>query len=278
MRLVIFMQRFIKYIPIPRLRSAFGKKVMSLLNSVYEKVLWRQIKDGNMPEHLGIILDGNRRFARRYGLDLWVGHKYGAEKVRDFLNWAYDAGIKVVTLYAFSTENFLRSKQEVEEIMKLAEEKFSEILGEASIRKHKVRVKAIGRINLLPKKVQAAIRKAEEATKKYNKYQLNIAIGYGGRAEIVDAIKEIADEVKSEKIGINDIDEKLIENHLYTSGIPDPALIIRTSGEERLSGFLLWQSAYSELYFCDVYWPAMRKIDFWRALRTYQMRERRYGK
>jgi tritrans,polycis-undecaprenyl-diphosphate synthase [geranylgeranyl-diphosphate specific] len=272
------MQRLIKYIPIPRLPSAIADKVQSLLNNVYERVLWRQIKDGNMPEHLGIILDGNRRFARQYGLDLWIGHRYGAEKVKDFLDWAFDAGIKVVTLYAFSTENFLRSKQEVGEIMKLAEIKFSEILDEARIHQHKVRVKAIGRINLLPERVRAAIRKAEEATKNYNKYQLNIAIGYGGRAEIVDAIKEIAEEVKSGKINIKDIDEKLIENHLYTSGIPDPALIIRTSGEERLSGFLLWQSAYSELYFCDVYWPAMRKIDFWRALRTYQMRGRRFGK
>jgi tritrans,polycis-undecaprenyl-diphosphate synthase [geranylgeranyl-diphosphate specific] len=231
-----------------------------------------------MPEHLGVILDGNRRFARQIGLDLWIGHKYGAEKVNDFLDWAWQAGVKIVTLYVFSTENFLRSSKEVEEIMKLAEEKFEEILTHAKIHKYKVRVKAIGRINILPQRVQAAIRRAEERTKDYDKFLLNIAIGYGGRAEIVDAIKEIAEEVKSGKIDVKEIDEKLIENHLYTSGIPDPALIIRTSGEERLSGFLLWQSAYSELYFCDVYWPAMRKIDFWRALRTYQMRERRFGK
>ncbi|MEM2146030.1 MAG: polyprenyl diphosphate synthase [Candidatus Jordarchaeaceae archaeon] len=273
------MLRLAKYLPLPRLpSSAFANKIRSIISSVYERVLWNQIKDGNMPEHLAIILDGNRRYARRFGLDLWIGHKYGAEKVKDFLDWAFEAGIKVVTLYVFSTENFMRSRREVDEIMKLAVEKFEEILRDARIHKHRVRVKAIGRINLLPKEVQAAIRRAEEATKHYDKFQLNVAIGYGGRAEIVDAIKEIAKEVKNGKISIDDIDEKLIENHLYTSGIPDPALIIRTSGEERLSGFLLWQSAYSELYFCDVYWPAMRKIDFWRALRTYQMRERRFGR
>jgi tritrans,polycis-undecaprenyl-diphosphate synthase [geranylgeranyl-diphosphate specific] len=241
-------------------------------------VLWHQIKDGNMPEHLAVILDGNRRYARQRGLDLWIGHKFGAEKVKDFLDWAFEAGIKIVTFYVFSTENFMRTRREVEEIMKLAVEKLEEVLIDKRIHKHKVKVKAIGRINLLPEKVQTAIRKVEEATKHYDGYQLNVAIGYGGRAEIVDAIKEIAKEVKSGKIAVDDIDEKLIENYLYTSGIPDPALVIRTSGEERLSGFLLWQSAYSELYFCDVYWPAMRKIDFWRALRTYQMRERRFGK
>jgi len=272
------MQRIIKYLPVSRLPLSFINRVQSLLSAVYEKILWRQIKDGKMPEHLAVILDGNRRFARQLGLDVWVGHRYGAEKVRDFLEWAWDAGIKIVTLYAFSTENFMRSKKEVDEIMKLAEEKFEEILREAKIHKYRVRIKAIGRIHLLPKRVQEAIRRAEEATKHYDKFLLNIAIGYGGRAEIVDAIKEIAKKVKSGEIDVEDIDEKLIEKHLYTSGIPDPSLIIRTSGEERLSGFLLWQSAYSELYFCDVFWPAMRKIDFWRALRTYQMRERRFGR
>ncbi|MEM3585730.1 MAG: polyprenyl diphosphate synthase [Candidatus Jordarchaeaceae archaeon] len=274
------MYRLARYIPLPRLppSSFIANKIKGILDSLYERVLWRQIKDGSMPEHLAVILDGNRRYARQRGLNVWLGHKYGAEKVKEFLDWAFEAGIRVVTLYAFSTENFMRTRKEVEEIMNLAAEKFDEILRDARIHKHKVRVKAIGRINLLPEKVQAAIRRAEEATKHYNNYQLNIAIGYGGRAEIVDAIKEIAKKVKDGKIGVDDINEKLIEEHLYTSGIPDPALIIRTSGEERLSGFLLWQSAYSELYFCDVYWPAMRKIDFWRALRTYQMRERRFGR
>ncbi len=275
---VVYMQRLIKYLPVSRLPLSLINRVNNALSSVYEKVLWRQIKDGYMPEHLAIILDGNRRFARQLGLNAWSGHKFGAEKVRDFLEWCWDAGIKIVTLYAFSTENFQRSGREVDEIMKIAEKKFEEVLKEAKVHKHKVKVKAIGRINLLPKRVQESIKRAEEATKDYDRYLLNIAISYGGRAEIVDAIKEIAEDVKSGKIDVKEIDEKLIEEHLYTSGVPDPSLIIRTSGEERLSGFLLWQSAYAELYFCDVFWPAMRKIDFWRALRTYQMRDRRFGK
>lgn len=275
---MFLMQRLLRYIPVSRLPLSLIDKVRGILSSVYEKILWRQIKDGNMPNHLGVILDGNRRFARQHGWDVWVGHKYGAEKVRDFLEWCWESKIKIVTLYAFSTENFQRSRREVDEIMRLAEEKFEQILKEARIHKYKVRIKAIGRINLLPPRVQEAIKRAEEATKNYDQYLLNIAIGYGGRAEIVDAIRKIAEEVKAGKIDVKDIDEQLIEKHLYTAGVPDPSLIIRTSGEERLSGFLLWQSAYSELYFCDVYWPAMRKIDFWRALRTYQMRERRFGK
>jgi len=273
------MQRLSKYIPIPRLPSTpLANRIRSIISGIYERALWHQIKDGNMPEHLAIILDGNRRYARQHGQDLWIRHRYGAKKVKEFLDWAFDAGIKVVTLYVFSTENFMRSRKEVDEIMKLAVKNFEDILTDAKIHKHKVKVKAIGRVNLLPKSVQEAIRRAEEATKNYDNCLLNIAIAYGGRAEIIDAIKKIAEEVKSGKIDIENIDEKLIEKHLYTSGIPDPSLVIRTSGEERLSGFLLWQSAYSELYFCDVYWPAMRKIDFWRALRTYQMRQRRFGK
>ncbi len=272
------MQRLIKYLPVSRLPLSLINRINNALSTLYEKVLWRQIKDGRMPEHLAVILDGNRRFARQMGLKILVGHRYGAEKVRDFLEMCWEAGIKIVTLYVFSIENFMRSRREVDSIMELAEEGFEKILKEARIHNYKVKVKAIGRINLLPERVQEAIRKVEEVTKDYDKYLLNIAIGYSGRAEIVDAIREIAEEVKSGKIDIENIDEMLIENHLYTSGVPDPDLIIRTSGEERLSGFLLWQSAYSELYFCDVFWPAMRKIDFWRALRTYQMRDRRFGK
>ncbi|MGQ9719896.1 MAG: polyprenyl diphosphate synthase [Candidatus Jordarchaeum sp.] len=272
------MLRLIKYLPVSRLPLSLINKINNALSSVYEKILWHQIKDGRMPEHLAVILDGNRRFARQLGLKAWIGHKYGAEKVEDVLEWCWQAGVKIVTLYVFSIENFTRSSKEVKEIMKLAEEGFDRILKEARIHKYKVRVKAIGRINLLPKTVQEAIKKAEVVTKNYNKYLLNIAIGYSGRAEIVDAIKAIARDVKSGKINDKEIDEALIERYLYTSGVPDPDLIIRTSGEERLSGFLLWQSAYSELYFCDVFWPAIRKIDFWRALRTFQMRERRFGK
>ncbi len=245
---------------------------------LYEKALMRQIKYGDKPTHLAVILDGNRRYARSRGMNTWMGHKLGAAKVNEFLEWCWEIGVKVVTLYAFSTENFNRSPREVKEIMKLAEEKFYEVLENKKIHKYKVRVKAIGRTDILPERVREAIRRAEEATKDYDRYFLNVAIGYGGRAEIVDAVRKIAQKIADGELRVEDIDERLIEQHLYTAGMPDPDLIIRTSGEERLSGFLLWQSAYSELYFCDVYWPEIRKIDLLRAVRTYQRRERRFGR
>ena len=245
---------------------------------LYKKKLWRQIKNEPKPHHVGIILDGNRRFASEHGNAPWEGHIAGAQKVEEVLAYSFECGIRGVTLYAFSTENFNRSKQEVEKIMEIAIKKFTEILSNPMIHKYRVRVKTIGKTNLLPAPVQKVIQDAQEATKEYEDFFLNIAIGYGGRTEIVDAVKEISKKVKKGELDINDIDEDEIEKNLYTSGLPDPDVIIRTSGEERLSGFLLWQSAYSELIFLDVYWPAIRKIDFWRAIRTYQQRERRYGK
>lgn len=263
---------------VPLLRIPLIARILEAVYYVYEKALMKQVMSGERPTHLAVILDGNRRYARSLGLESWVGHFYGAEKVREFLEWCWELGIKIVTLYAFSTENFNRPREEVEKIMKLAEEKFNEIAENEKIHKYKVRVKAIGRTDLLPERVREAIRKAEEATKDYNKYLLNVAIGYGGRAEIVDAVRKIAQKVARGELRVEDINEKVIEEHLYTAGVPDPDLIIRTSGEERLSGFLLWQSAYSELYFCNVYWPEMRKIDLLRAIRDYQMRERRFGR
>ncbi|MHA1627222.1 MAG: polyprenyl diphosphate synthase [Candidatus Asgardarchaeia archaeon] len=245
---------------------------------LYSWFLWRQIKDGKRPTHIGVILDGNRRYGQMKGLPPFKSHEVGAKKVEEFIHWVWDLGIKVVTLYTFSMENFRRSKEEVEEIMNLAKEYFYRITKDERIHKYKVRVRAIGRIDLLPKDVREAIRAAEESTKGYNNYFLNIAIGYGGRAEIVDAVRRIAKDIKKGLIEPDDIGDKVIEKYLYTSGLPDPDLIIRTSGEERLSGFLLWQSAYSELFFCEVYWPEFRKIDLWRAIRTYQRRKRRFGK
>ncbi len=260
------------------LKFPFVSKVLETVYYVYEKALMQQVRSGVKPMHLAVILDGNRRYARSLGLESWIGHKYGAEKVKEFLEWCWEIGIRMVTLYAFSTENFNRPRKEVEEIMKLAEKKFYEVIENWKIHKYRVRVKAIGKLDLLPERVREAIRKAEEATKNYDRYFLNVAIGYGGRAEIVDAVKKIAQKVANGQLKVEDIDEKVIEEHLYTAGMPDPDLILRTSGEERLSGFLLWQSAYSELYFCDVYWPGIRKIDLLRAVRDYQKRERRFGR
>jgi len=255
------------------LLSVFG------IYKLYEKWLWHQVKGGTKPEHVAIILDGNRRWASERSLNPLIGHYYGAEKIEDLLNWCLDLDVKSVTLYAFSTENFQRPLEEVKEIMRIAEEKLREVLKDESIHKHRVRVKAIGRLNLLPKKLQDMIRQVEESTKDYDERFLNVALAYGGRAEIIDATRKIARRVESGNLTPNDINEQLFEGYLYTAHMPkqDPDLIIRTSGEERLSGFLLWQCAYSELCFLDVNWPDFRRIDLLRAVRTYQRRKRRFG-
>jgi len=212
-------------------------------------------------------------------LNPWIGHHFGADKIEDLLNWCLDLDVKSVTLYAFSTENFRRSPKEVEEIMRIAEEKLRAILEDESIHKNKIRVKAIGQLDLLPKKIQDMIKRVEESTKNYDERFLNVALAYGGRAEIVDATKKIAQKVESGDLSVEEIDEQLFEKYLYTAHMPkqDPDLIIRTSGEERLSGFLSWQSAYSELCFLDINWPDFGSIELLRAVRTYQRRKRRFG-
>ena len=255
----------------------------SLVYRLYERKLWRQIKDGIdqgvHPRHVALIMDGNRRYARAKKLPSSLAHHLGLEKLKDILRWFYDLQIEYVTLYAFSTENFERDEQEVKELMQLFEKSFREIVEHPEIQKRNIKIKVIGRTHLLPPQVQKAIQEAEERTQTEKKGPtLIIAVGYGGRAEMIDAIKSIANKISRGEMTVDDINEVVVERHLYTNGIPDPDLIIRTSGEERLSGFLTWQSAYSELYFADVYFPGFRKIDLWRAIRTYQSRRRRFGK
>jgi len=246
---------------------------------VYEKWLWHQVKNDAKPEHIAIILDGNRRWASERTLNPWLGHEKGAEKVEQLLDWCLKLDVKSITLYAFSTENFSRPKNEIEEIMRIADYEFRKILTDERIHKNKVRVKVIGRVGSLPKSLQQLIMDVEKATQNYDEHLLNIAFAYGGRAEIVDAARKIAEKVHSGELNPEKIDERMFEQHLYTSHMSkqDPDLIIRTSGEERLSGFLLWQSAYSELCFLDVYWPDFRLIDLLRAARTFQRRKRRFG-
>jgi len=246
---------------------------------LYEKWLWNQVDNGVKLEHIAIILDGNRRWANEKALNPWFGHEMGAEKVEKLLDWCLKLDVKSITLYAFSTENFMRSTPEVEEIMHIVEEEFRKILTDERIHKDKVRVKVIGRVNLLPESLRQLIADAEKATQDYDEHFLNIALAYGGRAEIVDAARKIAEKAREGKLNPEKVDEQLFEQYLYTSYMPkqDPDLIIRTSGEERLSGFLLWQSAYSELCFLDVFWPDFRVIDLLRAVRTFQKRKRRYG-
>lgn len=244
----------------------------------YEWMLEREVKKGRIPQHIAIIMDGNRRLAERLGLRPWEGHRLGAEKVEDVLEWCLDLGIKTITAYAFSTENFNRPREEIERLFDLFEEYFNKVAKDTRIHKNKTRIKAIGRIERFPKRVRDAIKRAEEATKDYNNFQLNLAVAYGGRQEVLDAVKKIAEKVREGSLELGSINEETISKNLYTNGLPDPDLIIRTSGEERISGFLLWQSAYSELYFCESFWPGFRKIDFLRAIRTFQQRKRRFGR
>jgi tritrans,polycis-undecaprenyl-diphosphate synthase [geranylgeranyl-diphosphate specific] len=257
------------------------KKVLSIIGAykIYEKWLWQQVKNGAKVEHIAIILDGNRRWASENELNPWLGHKKGAETVEQLLDWCEKLNVKFVTLYTFSTENFRRSPSEIEEIMRIAEEKFRKLLTDERIHRNKVHVKVIGRTSLLPENLKQLIGEVEKATADYDSQFLNFAFAYGGRAEIVDAAKTIAEKVRDGKLELDDINESTFEKYLYTSHMTkqEPDLIIRTSGEERLSGFLLWQSAYSELAFLDVYWPDFRFIDLLRTIRTFQKRKRRYG-
>jgi len=245
---------------------------------VYERWLYRQVKDKPKPKHIGIILDGNRRWAAERSLPPYSGHRHGAEKTEAVLRWCLELGVETVTLYVFSTENFKRPKSEVRELMKLFEEKLKRLLESEDIHKYKVRVKAIGRVKLLPEKIQDLIAKVERETAKYSEHYLNLAIAYGGRAEIVDAVRKMAEDVERGKLSPGEIDEKLFSKYLYTSHLPkqEPDIIIRTSGEERLSGFLLYQSAYSKLFFVDAYWPDFRRIDLLRAIRAYQNARKAY--
>ncbi len=251
-----------------------------LLYPFYRLYRWRlerNVKRGPLPKHIGLILDGNRRFGRALGLTSREAHESGASKLEQVLDWCWNLGIRIVTVYAFSAENFKRSNREVIELMGMFEQKFREVAKDERTHQHKIRVRAIGKTEILPESVREAIAIAEKATEGYSEYQLNVAVGYGGRLEIVEACRKIAGKVSQGMLDSSQIDEDMIRAHLYTNGIPDPDLIVRTSGEERLSGFLLWQSAYSELYFCESYWPQFREIDFLRAIRTFQQRERRFG-
>ena len=251
--------------------------VPKFLYKLYEKKLFSEIKNNPAPNHIGIILDGNRRASKILGVKYEEGYTLGALKLEEVLGWCWDLGVKVVTCWVFSTENFSRPEDQVKSIMKLAQEYLIKIREDPRIIENEVQVKILGRTQMLPSKVQDEIKKTEEETSKYSNYRLNVCMAYGGRAEIVDALKLILQKAEAGEIDLNELNEELISSHLYTDGIADPDLVIRTSGEERLSGFLLWQSAYSEYYFVDVHWPLFRKIDLWRAVRTYQRRQRRFG-
>jgi short-chain Z-isoprenyl diphosphate synthase len=253
------------------------------LYALYGRRLLAQVLRRPPPRHVGIILDGNRRFGRLSGMrDPLQVYTKGARKLDDLLNWCGELSIPAVTLWVCSTDNLARQPQEVAGILGALEAKLRALVGDPQIHRRRVRVQAIGRLELLPDSTIAAIRAAETATAGYDAMLLSIAVAYGGHEEIADAVREMLGEAMRDGASLPEIIDAVcperIGRHLYLTGAPEPDLIIRTSGELRLSGFLLWQSAYSEFYFSDVLWPAFRKIDFLRAVRAFQQRRRRYGR
>ncbi len=255
----------------------------SILYRLYERRLLAELRGAPLPRHIGLILDGNRRFARRLGLrDVLQGHERGAAKLEEALEWFEELGIRMVTIWILSTENLTRPQEELERLLSLIERKMREAAVDPKIHRRQVRIRAIGQLDLLPPSLRDGIRIAEEATANYENFSLNVAVGYGGRQEVVDAVRGLLRDWGRQGLTLGEIADRLtadvIGKYLYTYDLPDPDLIIRTSGEVRLSGFLLWQSAYSEYYFCDAYWPAFRKIDLLRAIRSYQQRQRRFGR
>ncbi len=267
----------------PRAAVALGQAVLSPLYRLYEARLLSQVRRCPVPRHVGLILDGNRRFARLHNMtDLREIYGAGAEKLDDLLSWCADLTIPVITLWVFSTDNFDRRPEEVSGILSAIEAKLTLLARDPRIHSRKVRVRAMGRLELLPDSTLAAVRAAEAATASYDDMQLTIAAAYGGRQEITDAVQAFLRDQEQRGRALAEAVElvtpEAISRYLYAPDLPDPELIIRTSGEIRLSGFLLWQSAYSEFYFTDVFWPAFRKVDFLRAVRAFQQRRRRFGR
>ena len=249
----------------------------------YEQKLGREVKEhGKLPHHLGLILDGNRRFARAAGVQRELGYEFGIDKAHEVLQWCLELGIPAATIWVLSTDNVRRDPEEVAHLMTLFRREARKLSVDPRIHGNRVRVRAIGQHTDFPPDVLWALRELEENTAGYDGMRLNIAVGYGGREEITDAVQTYL--VKQAQAGrsLGEVAQTLtpddIAAHLYAADQPDPDFIIRTSGEIRLSGFMLWQSVYSEYYFCDVYWPGFRRVDFLRALRDFQGRDRRFGK
>lgn len=233
-----------------------------------------------MPGHIAIILDGNRRWARRRTTFSGMGHFRGADAVENLLDWCEELDIRIVTLYVLSSENMRRGDKELERLYGLIGERLEKLYKDPRIHRNRMRVCAIGRVELLPEHVRNVLDKLDKATATYQRRYLNVAIAYGGQNELVDAVKKIAGLVRDGSLDADRITPDIIEANLYTAHLPQPSpdMILRTSGEKRLSGFLLWQAAYSELVFLDILWPEFRKIDLLRAVRTFQSRRRRMGK
>ena len=254
-----------------------------LVYRFYEGRLEAAVRRGAIPQHVGVLPDGNRRFARTAGLaSVGQGHRDGADNVERLINWCDELDIPVVTIWVLSTENFQRPPAELDAIFEIVEARVEGLAEQQRDASHPRRIRAVGRRDLLPASTVEAIERVERSTAANADGDLIIAVGYGGRDEIVDAVRRMVDDHLQRGDSLEDVarglDEEEIGRFLYAPDIPDPDLVIRTSGELRLSGFMLWQSAYSEYYFCDAYWPAFRRIDFLRAIRSYGQRERRRGR
>ncbi|MEV7421022.1 MULTISPECIES: isoprenyl transferase [unclassified Streptomyces] len=247
-----------------------------LVYGLYARRVERRLDLAQAPKHIGVILDGNRRWARASGGTAEQGHKAGASKIQELLGWCSETNVEVVTLWMLSTDNLSRPEKQLMPLVSIIENAVTDLAADGRWRVHHV-----GTLDLLPAHTQTVLKEAEEATAGNKGILVNVAVGYGGRQEIADAVSSLLMEHASKGTSFEDlagiVDVDLISSHLYTRGQPDPDLVIRTSGEQRLSGFMLWQSAHSEYYFCEVFWPAFRKVDFLRALRDYAARHRRYG-
>ena len=247
-----------------------------VLYGAYERRLLRQIPPDRRPRHVGVILDGNRRWATSQGSASDVGHRAGAVKIVEFLGWCEEADVEVVTLWLLSTDNLSRPEAELAALQSIIEETVTGLAETGRWRIHPV-----GALDLLPDRTARLLKQAAESTSDIDGILVNVAVGYGGRREVVDAVRSLLTEHAKEGTSVEEIaamiDVEHIAEHLYTRGQPDPDLVIRTSGEQRLSGFLLWQSAHSEFYFCEAYWPDFRHVDFLRAMRAYAARQRRFG-
>jgi tritrans,polycis-undecaprenyl-diphosphate synthase [geranylgeranyl-diphosphate specific] len=248
-----------------------------ILYGSYEALLANEIKDKPVPSHVAIIMDGNRRFAKKHGLAQYYGHFRGADTTEKVLDWSFDLGIKQLTVYAFSTENFVRSEVEKKRLFELIGIKFDKICIDERTHKRRMRVRILGTIENLPLSLQSSAKHAEEITKNYDCVYLNVALAYGGRQELVDAARKMAWKIRNGELCVRDINEETISNNLYpaSGSVPYVDLIIRTGGDERISNFLPWQANGNECaaYFCAPFWPEFRRIDFLRAIRTYQTRE-----
>ncbi len=249
-----------------------------MIYPLYEHRLRRELRGRQLPRHVGVILDGNRRWAKASGVgDINAGHRAGAEKIAQVLGWCDEAGVEVVTLWLLSTDNLARPPAELEPLLRIIESVVDDLAGP----RRRWQLRIVGALDLLPGDSARVLKEAAERTVGRPGASVNIAVGYGGRREIADAVRALLHDHATRGTSIEELADVLdvdhIAEHLYTRGQPDPDLVIRTSGEQRLSGFLLWQSAHSEFYFCDAHWPDFRHVDFLRALRAYAARHRRFG-